>query len=181
MVYMTVSTGIGGGIILDGKIWHGLKDAAGEIGHMTVCPDGPVCGCGNRGCLEAMSSGTSIARRAREMLAAGKQTELRLVGNPTSSDVVRLAQKGDSVASEIWDQAVRYLGIGVAAVITILAPERIVLGGGVTQAGDFLFEPLRDHVRQRVKLVPVEKVPILPATLGPDVGILGAAAVALDT
>ncbi len=73
IVYMTVSTGIGGGIILDGKIWHGLKDAAGEIGHMTVCPDGPVCGCGNRGCLEAMSSGTSIARRAREMLAAGRQ------------------------------------------------------------------------------------------------------------
>jgi glucokinase len=180
IVYMTVSTGIGGGIILEGKIWHGLKDAAGEVGHMTVCPDGPVCGCGNRGCLEAVSSGTSIARRAREAVAAGKQTELRLVAKPTSSDVVRLAQKGDSVASEIWDQAVRYLGIGVAAVITILAPERIVLGGGVTRAGDFLFEPLREHVRQRVKLVPVEKVPILPATLGPDVGILGAAAVALD-
>jgi len=180
MVYMTVSTGIGGGIILDGKIWHGLKDAAGEVGHMTVCPEGPLCGCGNRGCLEAMSSGTSIARRAREMLAAGKQTELRLVAKPTSSDVVRLAKKGDSVASEIWDQAVRYLGIGVAAVITILAPERIVIGGGVTRAGDFLFEPLREHVRQRVKLVPVESVPILPATLGPDVGILGAAAVAMD-
>jgi glucokinase len=180
IVYMTVSTGIGGGIILDGKIWHGLKDAAGEIGHMTVCPDGPLCGCGNRGCLEAMSSGTSIARRAREMLAAGRQSELNQVASPTSSDVVRLAQKGDPVASEIWDQAVRYLGIGVAAVITILAPERVIIGGGVTRAGDFLFEPLREHVRQRVKLVPVESVPILPATLGPDVGILGAAAVALD-
>jgi len=181
IVYLTVSTGIGGGIILDGKVWHGLKDAAGEIGHMTVCPDGPLCGCGNRGCLEAMSSGTSIARRAREMLAAGRQTELSQVASPTSSDVVRLARKGDPVASEIWDQAVRYLGIGVAAVITILAPERVIIGGGVTRAGDFLFEPLREHVRQRVKLVPVESVPILPATLGPDVGILGAAAVAMDT
>jgi len=180
IVYMTVSTGIGGGIILEGKVWHGLKDAAGEIGHMTVCPDGPVCGCGNRGCLEAMSSGTSIARRAGEALAAGRDTKLRRVAKPTSADVVRLAQQGDSVAAEIWDQAVRYLGIGVAAVITILAPERIVIGGGVTKAGDVLFQPLREHVRQRVQLVPVESVPILPATLGPDVGILGAAAVAMD-
>jgi glucokinase len=180
IVYMTVSTGIGGGIILDGKVWHGLKDAAGEIGHMTVCPDGPVCGCGNRGCLEAMSSGTSIARRARDLLAAGRQSALSQIANPTSSDVVRLAKTGDPVACETWEGAVRFLGIGVAAAITILAPERIVIGGGVTKAGDFLFQPLREHVRQRVKLVPVESVPILPAALGPDVGILGAAAVALD-
>jgi glucokinase len=181
IVYMTVSTGIGGGIILDGKVWHGLKDAAGEIGHMTVCPDGPVCGCGNRGCLEAMSSGPSIARRAREAVSAGRATALSRIPNMTSADVVRLAQEGDVVAREVWDEAVRYLGIGVAAAITILAPERVVIGGGVTKAGDFLFQPLRAHVRQRVKLVPVESVPILPATLGSDVGILGAAAVALDT
>jgi glucokinase len=180
IVYLTVSTGIGGGIILNGKVWHGLKDAAGEVGHMTVCPDGPRCGCGNWGCLEAMSSGTSIARRAREMVASGRQSELSRVTIPTSADVVRLAKTGDPVASEIWDQAVRFLGIGVAAVITILAPERVVIGGGVTKAGDFLFQPLRAHVRERVKLVPVESVAILPAALGPDVGILGAAAVALD-
>jgi len=180
IVYMTVSTGIGGGIILDGKVWHGLKDAAGEVGHMTVCPDGPVCGCGNRGCLEAMSSGPSIARRAREAVAAGRQTRLSELSKPTSADVVRLAQDGDSVAAEVWEEAVKYLGIGVAAVITILAPERVVIGGGVTKAGDALFQPLRERVRQRLKLVPVESVPILPAALGPDVGILGAAAVALD-
>jgi glucokinase len=180
IVYMTVSTGIGGGIILDGKVWHGLKDAAGEVGHMTVCPDGPVCGCGNRGCLEAMSSGPSIARRARQAVAAGRPSALSRIRDPTSADVVRLAQEGDSIASEVWDEAVRYLGIGVAAVITILAPARVIIGGGVTRAGDFLFEPLRAEVRRRVKLVPVESVPILPATLGPDVGILGAAAVALD-
>ena len=179
LVYFTVSTGIGGGIILDGKVWHGLKDAAGEVGHMTVCPDGPVCGCGNRGCLEAMASGTSIARRAREVVAAGRPTRLREISKPTSADVVCLAQAGDVVAREVWDEAVRYLGIGVAAAITILAPERIVLGGGVTKAGDFLFEPLRAEVRRRVKLVPVESVSILPAALGPDVGILGAAAVAM--
>jgi glucokinase len=180
IVYLTVSTGIGGGIILEGKIWHGLKDSAGEIGHMTVCPDGPLCGCGNRGCLEAMASGTSIARRAREAIAAGRQTGLSEIPALTSADVVRLALAGDVVAREVWDSAVTYLGIGVAAVITILAPERVVIGGGVAQAGDFLFDSLREHVRQRVKLVPVEFVPILPAALGPDVGILGAAAVALD-
>jgi glucokinase len=181
IVYLTVSTGIGGGIILEGKIWHGLKDAAGEIGHMTVCPDGPLCGCGNRGCLEAMASGTSIARRAREAVAAGRQTGLSEIPALTSADVVRLAQVGDVVAREVWDEAVMYLGIGVAAVITILAPERVVIGGGVTKAGDYLFQPLREEVRRRVKLVPVESIPILPAALGPDVGILGAAAVALDT
>ncbi len=92
-----------------------------------------------------------------------------------------MAQEGDLVAREVWDEAVMYLGIGVAAVITILAPERVVIGGGVTKAGDFLFQPLREEVRRRVKLVPVESVPILPADLGPDVGILGAAAVAMDT
>jgi glucokinase len=180
IVYMTVSTGIGGGIVLDGRIWHGLKDAAGEIGHITVDPDGPVCGCGNRGCLEAIASGTSIARRAKEILAAGRPSKLGRVANPTAADVVRCAKEGDPVASEVWDRAVRYLGIGVAAVVTILAPERIVIGGGVSRANDFLFDALRDHVRRRVKLVPAESVPILPATLGPDVGILGAAAVALD-
>ena len=180
IVYMTVSTGIGGGIILDGKVWHGVKDAAGEIGHITVCPDGPLCGCGNRGCLEAMASGPSIVRRALAAMAGGQPSRLAQISNPTTADVVRLAQAGDAVASQVWGDAVRYLGIGVAAVITFLAPERVVIGGGVTKAGDFLFQPLREELRRRVKLIPVESVPILPAALGPDVGILGAAAVALD-
>lgn len=180
LVYLTVSTGIGGGIVLDGKIWHGLKDAAGEIGHMTIAPDGPLCGCGNYGCLEAIASGPSIARRAREALAGGRPTRLRGVPSLTAADVVRLAREGDEVACEVWEETVRYLSLGVAAAITILAPERVVIGGGVTEAGEFLFEPLRREVRSRVKLVPMESIPILPAALGRDVGILGAAAVALD-
>jgi glucokinase len=181
LVYLTVSTGIGGGIILDGKIWHGLKDGAGEVGHMTLVPDGPICGCGNTGCLEALASGPSIARRARETLATGRQSRLRELPDFTAADVARLAREGDPVAVEVWDGTVRYLGLGVAAIVTILAPERVVLGGGVTETGDFLFVPLRREVRQRVKLVAVESVPILPAALGRDVGILGAAAVALHT
>jgi glucokinase len=180
LVYLTVSTGIGGGIVLDGKIWHGLNDAAGEIGHMTIAPDGPLCGCGNYGCLEAIASGPSIARRAREALAGGRPTRLGGGLNLTAADVVRLAREGDEVACEVWEETVRYLSLGVAAAIMILAPERVVIGGGVTEAGEFLFEPLRREVRGRVKLVPMESIPILPAALGRDVGVLGAAAVALD-
>lgn len=180
LVYMTVSTGIGGGIILDGRVWHGLKDAAGEIGHVTVVPDGPLCGCGNQGCLEAVASGPSIARRAREALTAGRASRLRDLPTLTAADVTALAQAGDTLAVELWAETIRYLGIGVGTVISFLAPERVIIGGGVTRAGDALFRPLREEVRRRVKLVPVESVPILPAELGPDVGILGAAAVAMD-
>jgi len=180
LVYLTVSTGIGGGIILDGKLWHGLKDGAGEVGHMTLVPDGPVCGCGNRGCLEALASGPSIARRAREALSTGRSSRLRDVQDLTAADVARLAQEGDAVATEVWTATVEYLALGVAAVVTIIAPERVVIGGGVAKAGDFLFEPLRRQVHHRVKLVAVASLPILPAALGSDVGILGAAAVALD-
>jgi glucokinase len=180
LVYLTVSTGIGGGIVLDGRVWHGFQDAAGEIGHITVMADGPLCGCGNRGCLEAVASGTSIARRAREALAAGRQSRLGTVQGITAAHVTVLAQEGDALAVELWAETIRYLGIGVAAAINFLAPERVVLGGGVTRVGDFLFGPLRDEVRRRVKLVPIESIPILRAELGPDVGILGAAAVAMD-
>ncbi|MBI4537729.1 MAG: ROK family protein [candidate division NC10 bacterium] len=180
LVYYTVSTGIGGGIVLDGRLWHGLADAAGEVGHMTVKPDGPVCGCGNRGCLEAMASGPSMVRLAKQALDAGRPSRLRAQSGFTAKELVQAAREGDALAREVWDEAVRCLGIGVAAVITILAPERIVVGGGVSRAGEFLLAPLREEVRRHVKLVPVQSVPILPAALGPDVGILGAAAVALD-
>jgi glucokinase len=181
LVYLTVSTGIGGGIILGGRLWHGLKDGAGEVGHMTLAPEGPLCGCGNRGCLEALASGPAIARQARKALGSERPSRLREIQDITAADVSRLAQEGDAVASEVWEHALAYLGLGVAALITILAPERIVIGGGVAEAGDHFFEPLRLHVRRRVRLVAVESVPILPAALGRDVGILGAAAVAFGS
>jgi len=180
LVYLTVSTGIGGGIILDGRLWHGFGDSAGEIGHMTIDPAGPPCGCGNQGCLEALASGPAIARSAREALQGGRPSRLRDLPEVTAADVVRLACEGDPLAAEVWAAAVHALALGVGAAITILAPERVIIGGGVAQAGDALFVPLRREVRQRVKLVAVESVPILPAALGRDVGILGAAALALD-
>ena len=109
----------------------------------------------------------------------GRPSRLRDLGSFSAADVARLAREGDPVACEVWGSAVRFLALGVAAAITIVAPERVVIGGGVTRAGELLFEPLRREVRSRVKLVPVEDVPILPAALADDVGILGAAAVAM--
>jgi glucokinase len=176
LVYFTVSTGIGGAVILAGQLWRGLGDAAGEFGHITVLPDGPRCGCGSRGCLEALASGPAIARAARERLSGPEPSGLRQLPDFTAADVARLAERGDPVAREVWERAVRFLAQGVAGVVTVLAPERVVLGGGVTEAGEFLFAPLRDEVRRRVRLVPVEKVAILRAALRRDVGILGAAA-----
>jgi glucokinase len=176
LVYFTVSTGIGGGIVLDGRLQHGVGDAAGEFGHVTVLPDGPPCPCGNRGCLETLASGSAIARAARERLSAPGPSRLREVDDITAADVARLAQEGDRVAREVWERAVRFLAQGVATVVTILAPERVVLGGGVTEAGELLFAPLRDEVRRRVGLVPIERIPVLRAALRRDVGILGAAA-----
>ncbi len=178
LFYLTVSTGVGGGIVLDGKIWHGVSGVAGEIGHMTVLPDGPLCGCGNRGCLEAMSSGSAIVRRAQEA-ALRRPTPLRDIVDLKTTDVERLARAGDDVAQEVWNSAIQYLGIGIAAAMTILGPDRIIVGGGVTAAGEFFFEPLRAEVQRRVHIVSTDLIPILPAALGADVGILGAAAVAL--
>jgi glucokinase len=180
MVYFTVSTGIGGGIVLDGKLQHGVGDAAGEFGHMTVLPDGPPCPCGNRGCLETLASGPAIARAARERLSEPGPSRLRDVPDFTAADVARYAEEGDRVAREVWDRAVRFLAQGVATVVTILAPERVVLGGGVTEAGELLFAPLREEVQRRVGLVTIEKIPIVRAALRRDVGILGAAALCFE-
>ncbi len=177
---MTVSTGIGGGIILNGEIWHGINGVAGEVGHITVLPDGPICGCGNHGCLETLASGPAIVRRAQEA-AIRRPSRIRDIVDLKTSDVERLARAGDEVALEVWNTAVKYLGIGIAGVITLLGPERVIIGGGVTTAGDFLFEPLSAEVRRHLHIVPPGLVPILPAALGADVGVLGAAAVALKS
>lgn len=180
-VYVTVSTGIGGGVVVDGALVHGVGAGAGEIGHQTILPDGPPCNCGNRGCLEALASGTAIARRARERLREPWHTTLLGVGDApvTAEDVARAARTKDPLALEIWRECVGYLGIGLANVITILAPEVVVVGGGVAGAGDLLFNPLREAVQRRVFLVPLSGVSIVPSRLGDDVGVIGALTLAL--
>ncbi len=151
MVYMTISTGIGGGLILGGRLVHGVGDAAGEVGHMIVEPGGVPCGCGSRGCLETICSGTSIARRAAEHLARGERSSMLLEGGPeniTARAVAEAARAGDPVAAEVWDETVEYLALGVGNVIAAFAPEAVILGGGVSTAGDQLLIPLRRSYRR---------------------------------
>jgi glucokinase len=176
LVYITQSTGIGGGVIVRGELVHGVHDGAGEVGHMTVLPDGPACGCGGRGCLEALCSGTAIARRARERLAAGEASSLSSLspGEVTGRAVAEAAREGDALASQVWDEMIHYLAVGVGNLFNILAPEAIVIGGGVSEAGAQLFGPLRERVHARMRMLSPEKINILQASLGGDSALHGA-------
>lgn len=172
MVYATVSTGIGGGIVVDGKLLHGVGGGAGELGHQTVVPDGPLCGCGNRGCLEALASGPAIVAAARK---AGFEREDLHAGH-----VAEAAAAGDPKAAEIWSHAIEMLAIGLGNVITTLAPDRVVIGGGVAQAGELLLRPLREALARRVRMVPMDRVDVRLAAHGADAGIYGAIAIGLQ-
>lgn len=184
MIYITVSTGIGGGLILDGKLYHGASGMAGEIGHITIKPGGPLCGCGNRGCLEAMASGTAIARRARERVTSGASTLIAGLaeGDPqriTAKLVAEAASQGDAEAQEILAEAMDYLGIGVANLVNLFNPQLIVIGGGLMNIGEKLFRPVRRAIDQHTFPPATQAVKVVPAALGDDAGMLGAAAVAL--
>ena len=184
MIYVTVSTGIGGGLILDGRLYHGLSSMAGEIGHITLMPHGPLCGCGNRGCLEALASGRAIAKRAQECVARGMPTLMAdLAGNDpdciTAELVAQAAEQGDSEAQHILTDAMNYLGIGIANLVNLFNPQLIVIGGGLTNIGEALFEPVRRAIRRHAFPGPAAAVQVVPAELGDNVGVLGAAAVAL--
>jgi glucokinase len=186
MVYLTISTGIGGGIIIEGKLYHGANDNAGEIGHMTIDPDGPLCRCGNRGCLEAHSSGTSIARYAKEILRSKKikTSILEAVNNDIekidAEIVFKCAKEGDNLAKEIVNKICEFLGIGVANIINIFNPEKVVLGGGVTKAGNILFKIVRKVAKERAMPSLFKVVKIVPAKLKDNVGIIGAGALILE-
>lgn len=180
--YITISTGIGGGIIIDGEILHGLGNGAGEVGHTIVLPDGPLCGCGLRGCLDALCSGTAIVRRARKLLAKGAPSLIERMVNHTdeitAQTIAVAAQSGDPLACEIWAEMIHFLSIGIGNVITILAPEAVILGGGVVAAGEQLLGPLRPLIHQRVTMLPAEKVEILQAALAGESGVYGALVIA---
>jgi glucokinase len=182
MVYLTISTGIGGGVIIGGELYRGASGNAGELGHMIVQTGDRSCGCGGRGCLEAYCSGTSIAARAVEALGRdGSGSALAMLGRPPrAEDVVTLAAEGDALATRLWNETLDYLAAGVVNVIHVFEPRCIVIGGGVTRAGRQLFDPLEERVRALAMPRLVANVCILPAALGDDVGILGAAAVALS-
>lgn len=180
VVFFTVSTGIGGGAILNGKVYRGHTSNALEIGHMTVAPDGPRCNCGNIGCVEATSSGTSIAKRGQEALTSKVETTLRKYeGTITSYEVFTEAAAGDPVCVDIINNALNYLGIAVANAVSIFDPEIIIIGGGVSKAGDIVFDTVRKVVDKRCFKSMAESVKIVPAGLGTDAGVVGAVALAL--
>jgi glucokinase len=179
---MTIGTGIGGGIIIDGKLFHGSSDVAGEIGHTTIDLNGRHCKCGNYGCLEAYASGPAIAVRAREVLVREETASLlpSMVGGKldaiTAATVYTAASQGDAVASEIVRDTARYLGVGVANLLNIINADVVVIAGGVTAAGDALFVPLRAEVRRRAFQSAVDATRIVPGELPGTAGVVGAVA-----
>jgi glucokinase len=184
MVYVTASTGIGGGFILDGQPYRGTSGAAAEVGHMTLLPNGPLCGCGNRGCLEALASGTAIAREACERVARGVPTLIAELAegdlsNISAKLVAQAADEGDIEAQLILDEAMGYFGIGMANLVNLLNPRIIVIGGGLTNMGERLFDPVRRTIDRRAFRTSAHAVEVRAAQLGHDVGLLGAAAVAM--
>ncbi|HUH13510.1 MAG TPA: ROK family protein [Longimicrobiales bacterium] len=182
LVGFTLGTGIGGGIVLDGEILHGVSDAAGEIGHMTIDSTGRKCKCGNYGCLEAYASGPAIALRAVEGLESGAESLLPdLVGGKlediTAATVYEAVVVGDTYANEVMKETAKFLGAGIASIINILNPGMVVVAGGVTRAGDHLFVPLRAEIRRRAFKSSVDACQVVPAELIDTAGVIGAAAV----
>lgn len=187
MVYVTVGTGIGGGLILGGKLYAGATGAAGEIGHMAIGLDGPLCGCGDRGCWEAFASGTAIARDALERLnKSGQASTLRKAVSPglgekvTARLVSEAAQRGDALAQEIMHKAAFYLSVGLANLVNLFNPERIVVGGGLTQNKDALFEEAFQTARSRALALHGRTVEFKVTELGDDAGLRGALMAATD-
>jgi glucokinase len=182
LVGLTLGTGIGGGLVIDGEIYHGVSDAAGEFGHMTIDTTGRKCKCGNYGCLEAYASGPNIAARAVEGLEAGVDSILlELVGGRsgeiTAATVYEAVVLGDGFAEEVMKETAKVLGVGIANLVNALNPDAVVIAGGVTQAGDHLFEPLRKEVRRRAFRSAVDACRIVPAALPETAGVIGAAGV----
>jgi glucokinase len=182
---ITIGTGIGGGLVLDGKLYHGASDVAGEIGHTTIDTEGRRCKCGNYGCLEAYASGPNIAMRAIEAAEAGAETSLsRLVEGDlrkiTAQTVYEAAREGDELALEVVNDTAKFLGAGIANLLNIFNPEVVVVCGGVTLAGDHLFVPLRREVARRAFRPAVQACRIVPGELINTAGVYGAAKVFLD-
>lgn len=176
-VCYTLGTGVGGGIIIDGQIYQGFSGVAGELGHMAVIPDLEAiqCGCGRMGCLETVSSATGIIRMAKDAVERGDRTSLASLTHMMAKDIFDAAKAGDEVATRIVKRAAFYLGKAMVAVAVILNPERFIIGGGVSKAGDILFDEIREVF---FKLMPesLQKgIEIVPATLGNDAGMIGAA------
>ena len=181
MLYLTVSTGIGGGAVLGGRLHRGAAGNGGEYGHIAVRPDGPACLCGRRGCLESIASGTSIARRATEMLRTTSEPSiLRQLPEVHAEDVSAAALAGDPVAGRVWAGTIEALASAITDLVNVFEPDLVVLGGGVTRSGATLLDPLRSTVLAAAMGPAASTVRIEFAELGDQVGVIGAAAIAFD-
>ena len=187
VLYMTMSTGIGGGIVIDGQIYHGANDSAGEVGHQILLPDGPPCGCGKHGCLEALCSGPAIARRAQSAIQkqltdrTESATALLKLANGRIKDVksehvLEAARTGDILALQLVEETAYYMGWGIANLVNILNPDIVLLGTIAIAAGDLLLNPIRKNVSKFAMTRPAEAVKIAPAQLGEALGDLAAIA-----
>lgn len=183
MVMLTLGTGVGGGIILEGKVFHSIHEIGAHLGHMIVVPGGEQCGCGQKGCLERYCSARYLAERATSKLAtesvdSSLSETLASKGSIDARDINEARKAGDAFAESVWDEAMRYLAIGCVNVCRIFDPDRIVLAGGLTKAGDDLLEPLAKHFqREHWKMTDI-KTELAIASLGSDSGAIGAAGVA---
>jgi glucokinase len=181
LVFVTLGTGIGGGVVSHGVLLRGAQGAAGELGHVTIQATGPRCACGNYGCLEALASGSAIQRRAREVASERPESGLGRIGverKILGEDVTELAREGDEVAISVLAETGRWLGIGLAGFVNIFNPEMVAVGGGAAQAGEFILKPAREEVYLRARSPSRDLVEVREASLGPESGVIGAAALA---
>ncbi len=177
LLYLTISTGIGGGAIIDNHLILGQKGLAGEFGHVTILPDGPICGCGKKGHIEALASGTAIKNYVNEQIAAGRASSLRKFEKITGERITAAAQHGDELAIEAYNRAGYYLGIAVTTFLHMLNPSIVIFGGGVSLSGDLLFVPMRKSLQDRVvSPAYLENLTFTTSQLGDDVGLKGALA-----
>ncbi len=179
LIYLTVSTGIGGGVIVDDRLLLGARGLAAELGHVTVMPDGPLCGCGHRGHLEAISSGTAIARWVQQEIAQGRNSSLPAGRALTSKQVAEAARQGDELAIAALARAGTFMGIALAGLLHTFNPSAIIIGGGVSQSGSLFFDPMRAALRDNV-MTPdyLKDLVIATAALGDSAGLMGALALA---
>ena len=182
-IYITVSTGIGGGIVIDGEVYAGDRGTAGEIGHMTIDTNGSKCNCGNTGCWETLASGTALAREARKRIKSGAETAiLEYAGGDidklNAEAVYRASQQGDALARELIARTGYYLGVGLTNLINIFNPELIIIGGGLSRIGDMLLEPAYKVAEERSYRAAFDSVRFARPALGGDSGVIGAAAYA---
>lgn len=181
MVCITLGTGVGGGIVIDGALYRGSTLSAGEVGHTTINEKGPRCGCGSHGCMEAYVGNTGIVKDAVKRIRKNKKTLMyKLVAgdlsNLTPKIISRAAKRGDELARDILEDTGRRIGVGLATIVNILNPEKIIIGGGIADAGKILFDAIRSTVRKRAMKVPARAVRIVKAKLGQDAGLIGAVA-----